>query len=308
MTALTIDTTELDQPDGVVPFRTDSMFWEEMGDLRFLLVLPGALVMQVMHPAVGSAVGEFSVYRHDPWGRAVRSMDSMMLWVYGGTRGVEEGRRLRTLHKPVRGVDNHGQPYRATDLEPYAWVHGVAFERLVTLRSAFGVPLTESEEAQAYDEVLELGAILRIPSKHLPPDRAAYWEYFHDMVATRLENHPTAQDVLASMRANAIVPPLIPAPLVRLWGPFGRITGHLGHWLTVATLRPEVREILDLSWSRQDQLRFDAFAAGVRSIAPKLPERLRYHPYAQRARALEREHQRVTARATQSLERSPRVG
>lgn len=301
MTALTIATEERDRLPEVEPFGPDSMLWEEFGDLRFLLVLPGALVMQVMHPAVGSAVGEFSVYRTDPWGRLVRSLDSMVLWVYGGAGALEEGRRLRTLHKPVQGVDNHGQPYRANDFGPYAWVHGTAFERLVTLRKVFGVPFTESEEDQAYDEVLKLGAILRIPSQHLPASRAAYWDYFHSMVSTRLENHPTAQDVLAAMRANAAVPPIIPAPFTKLWAPLGKVTGSFGYWLTVATLPPEVREILHVRWSASDDRLFNAFAAGIRSLAPKLPERVRYHPYAYRARALERHHRRMTGRALTSL-------
>ncbi len=300
--AMTVSRADRDPQSRIEPFGPGSMLWDEMGDLRFLLVLPGALVMQVMHPAVGSAVGDMAAYRTDPWGRLVRSLDSMVLWVYGRTSGLDEGARLRRLHKPLHGVDNHGIAYRANDFEPYTWVHGTAFERLVTLRKVFGVPLSEAEEDRAYGEILKLGAILRIPSRKMPPSRPAYWEYFHDMVSRRLENHPTAQDVLAAMRANAMPPPVIPAPLTMLWAPFGRATGSLAYWLTVATLPQKIREILGLSWSVADGLAFSAFAATVRSIAPKLPESIRYHPYAYRARELERERSRMARRATSSLD------
>ncbi len=42
------------------------------GDIRVLLYLPAALVLQVAHPAVGAGVDEHSVFRTDPWGRARR--------------------------------------------------------------------------------------------------------------------------------------------------------------------------------------------------------------------------------------------
>lgn len=285
----------------VEPFGPDSLLWEMTGDQRFLLVFPGALIMQVMHPAIGSAVGEFSVYRTDPWGRAVRSIDSVMLWVYGGDAALAEGRRLRELHKPIKGVDNHGQGYHANNPEPYTWVHATAFERFVTFRKLFGVPLTESEEDQLYDEYLQLGAILHIPSQHMPPNRAAYWDYFHTMVSTRLENHPTAQDVLEVMRNDVKAPPILPAPLTRLWPPLGKAGGSLGHWLTVATFPQEVRDILQLEWTPADERKLQRFAAGVRAVAPRLPDRVRYHPYAHRARMLDRQQRKMADRAVKSI-------
>jgi uncharacterized protein (DUF2236 family) len=198
--------------DDVEPFGPGSLLWEMMGDQRFLLVFPGALIMQVMHPAIGSAVGEFSVYRDDPWGRAVRSIDSVMLWVYGGDAALAEGRRLRRLHQPIKGIDNHGAAYQANAAEPFTWVHATGYERLVTFRKLFAVPLSLGEQDRLYDEHLQLGAILRIPAARMPGSRAAYWEYFDTMVRTRLEGHDTAHDVLATMRCDVVAPPAIPAP------------------------------------------------------------------------------------------------
>jgi uncharacterized protein (DUF2236 family) len=283
--------------DDVEPFGPGSLLWEMMGDQRFLLVFPGALVMQVMHPAIGSAVGEFSVYRSDPWGRAVRSIDSVMLWVYGGGAALDEGRRLRKLHQPIKGIDNHGASYQANAAEPFAWVHATGYERLVTFRKLFATPLSIAEQDRLYDEHLQLGAILRIPSARMPGSRAAYWEYFDDVVRTRLEAHPTALDVMSTMRENVAVPPAVPAPLRRLWPPAGRAGGRFGHWLTVATFPPEVRALLGLDWSAADQRRLDRVAAAVRAVGPRLPERVRYHPYAHSARRLQRHQGRMADRA-----------
>jgi uncharacterized protein (DUF2236 family) len=257
--------------------------------------------MQVMHPAIGSAVGEFSVYRSDPWGRAVRSIDSVTLWVYGGSAALAEGRRLRKLHQPIKGIDNHGVPYQANAAEPFAWVHATGYERLVTFRKLFGVPLSIAEQDRLYDEHLQLGAILRIPAAQMPGSRTAYWDYFDTMMRTRLEGHPTAQDVLASMQQDVIAPPAIPTPLRRLWPPVGHFTGRFGHWLTVASLPPQVRDLLGLGWSATDERRLARVAGAIRTVAPRLPERIRYHPYAYDARRLHHQQRRMADRALTAI-------
>src|SRR3954447_13571437 len=104
------------------PLGPGSMLWDGTGDHRMLLVLGGALVMQVMHPQIGAAVGHQSVYRTDPWGRLTRSLTSLQLWVYGGPEAIKEGRRLRELNKPISGVDDQGRRSPALSPEPYAWV------------------------------------------------------------------------------------------------------------------------------------------------------------------------------------------
>src|SRR5690242_20320042 len=71
------------------PFTPGTLRWHMPGDIRGLLSLPAARVLQVAHPPVGAGVEGHSVFRTDPWGRARRSLDSLQLWVYGGDRAVE---------------------------------------------------------------------------------------------------------------------------------------------------------------------------------------------------------------------------
>ncbi|NED61424.1 DUF2236 domain-containing protein, partial [Streptomyces sp. SID10244] len=72
------------------------------GRFTFLPVNGAAFVMQVMHPTIGDIVGKYSVFRTDPLGRAVRSIDSVLRWVYGGTEAINEGKRLRRMHQPLQ--------------------------------------------------------------------------------------------------------------------------------------------------------------------------------------------------------------
>ncbi|TDE33171.1 DUF2236 domain-containing protein [Nonomuraea mesophila] len=267
----------------VEPFGPGSLHWDTAGEYRNLLVAGSALVLQTMHPAVGAAVAEHSTYRSDPWGRLTRTLTSVQTWVYGGARGPAEGERLRRLHRDISGVDEHGRPYHALNGEAWAWVHLSLFERFITLNRWFGAPFTSEQQERFYAESRQLGAILRVPEREMPDDLAAYRRYFDDMVADRLEPHPTALDVLAVMRGTP-APPGLPRPLRRLWTPLGAGSGGFNHFVTIGTLPPAVRDKLGLRWTARDERRLRQVGNAVATLTPRLPERLRYMPIAYRAR------------------------
>ncbi|GAA3838808.1 oxygenase MpaB family protein [Sphaerisporangium flaviroseum] len=279
--------------EAVPPFAPGSLLWEGMGDQRLLFLLGGALIMQVMHPAVGAAVGEHSIYRTDPWGRLTRSLTSLQKWVYGGPEAIAEGHRLRELHKDIKGVDERGRKYHALSAEPYAWVHLTAFERSVTMARYFGEPLSKDEQRRTYQEIIHLGRILRVPERMFPPTVDDYWRYFDDMVDNTLENHPTAHDVLRVTR-TAGAPPMVPKSFHAFWKPIGMTSGRMNHFVTVGTLPPAVRDKLRLSWTKRDERRLRAFGRTVAAAFPRLPERVRYMPIAYYARRAARSRERLS--------------
>jgi uncharacterized protein (DUF2236 family) len=158
---------------------------------------------------------------------------------------IEEGIRLRELHKPIKGTDEHGRRYAALNAEAYAWVHCTTFAWAVAaFPTVRGRPLTSEEEHQLYDEVLQLADILQVPRRYVPPDVEAYWAYYDKMVAERLENHPMAQQILNELVGSVPAPPFLPRPLHPLWWPIGKIGGHAAWLGTVGTMPPEVRNTL----------------------------------------------------------------
>jgi uncharacterized protein (DUF2236 family) len=276
-------------------FGPGSLLWDGMGDQRILLLLGGALIMQTMHPVIGDAVDDRSTYRTDPWGRYERSITSVQKWVYGGPHAIEEGLRLRRLHATIKGVGATGRPFDALDPEPYAWVHLTAFERGVTLnRYFFRQPYSSEEERRLYAEILQLGRILCVPEEMMPPTVEDYRRYFDDMVATTLEAHPTALDVLSRLERTPM-PRSLPPALRFAWGPFGRSSGRFQRFVTVGTFPPAVRELLGLSWSDKDERRLQRIGRLIARTFPRLPERVRYLPIAYRARQAARGSTRAVA-------------
>jgi uncharacterized protein (DUF2236 family) len=269
------------------------MLWDSAGELRFALVLPSALIMQVAHPAIGAAVAEHSVYQTDPFGRLTRSLTSVMKWVYGGPGALTEGQRLRDLHKTIKGTDDRGRGYHALAAGPYAWVALSAFDRAVAAyRLFYDTPLTPDQEASLYGEVLNLSRILQVPERMLPPTVGDYRGYVDDLLQNTLEDHPTVHDVLAAIK-SPVAPPFLPLALRRLCAPAGITTASLLHFIVLGTLPAAFRDKFGLAWSAADERRFHWLCHLIRRTVPRLPERARYLPIAYQARQIARQQIRL---------------
>ena len=257
------------------PLGAGSLMWDIAGEYRTLLIVPSTLLLQVAHPTVGAAVAQHSCFSADVWGRAIRTGNSMLRYIYGGPLAIAEGHRLRALHRSFHGTDEQGRPYHALNGEAYAWVNLTLFEQYVTARRLFGRPLTESQQLQLYAESRQLGRVLQVPEREMPPTLSGYRAYFRYMVANRLENTPAARALLGELRKPQR-PLVLPDRLGPVWPPLRETLGRVSCLLALGTIPPPLRELLGQRWTRADQLELAALAAAVRAGHLFLPERLRY--------------------------------
>jgi uncharacterized protein (DUF2236 family) len=257
--------------------------WDIAGEYRTFLMIPSSLLMQVMYPMVGAAVERHSVLRDDPWGRASRTSNSMLRYVYGGDLATEEAERLRRLHASISGVDERGRPYHALNGAASAWVNAVVFERYVAARRVFGRPLDRAQQETLYRDARQLGRVLGVPEREMPQTLAAFWDYYAGMVHGRLEANPASRLVLDGIRRPQR-PPVLPASAGPLWTVPCAVLGGLGFFLTVGTLPGPVRDLLGLDWSDRDERVLRRLAAGIRGTFRVLPERARYVPAVARIR------------------------
>ncbi|MEU8520904.1 oxygenase MpaB family protein [Streptomyces sp. NPDC048577] len=273
--------------DDPAPPPPGGVLWTVAGDVRGLLMLPAALALQVAHPAVGAGVDEHSVFRTDPWGRGERSLRSALLWVYGGEAAAEEGRRLRRLHKTIRGTDTRGRPYHALTPANYAWVHATGYPVYHHgLRYLFR-PLTEAQDRRLYAEWLQVGRILGIHDRDMPQTVEEFWPYYRAMLQDGLEPTAVLRELVATDRP---VPPPDRGPLplrlllTALWPLLLPPLARFRRFVTVGLIPPDAREALGLAWTGTQERRLRRFTRVVRAVVPVLPERWRYLPAARTAR------------------------
>jgi uncharacterized protein (DUF2236 family) len=205
-------------------------------------------------------------------------------WIYGGAEALEESRRLRRLHKSLGATDARGRTFHALEPGPWAWVPLTAYQSTLEYCRRFADPLPPADEKRLYDEVLRLCRILQVPERMLPPDVDAYWAYFERMIDETLEDHPTAHNLLDVIDEGPC-PPWLPAPLRRLWRPFGSLpASNVMRLCTVGSLPQAAREKLGLRWRRRDELQLRAIGRALGETNARLPERAKYMEIAYRAR------------------------
>ena len=248
--------------------------YRRAGDARVLIAAGYALLLQVSHPTVGAGVSEHSQFRHDPWGRLLRTLDYTCTMVYGGPHAAGEmGRRIRSFHKEIRGKGPDGRSYHALEPKAYAWVHATLAEAIVRAHERFGRPFDVEQRQEFWAEWRTLGRLLGVRATDLPADWTSFGDYFDEMVDTRCR-HTAAVDEVLEVLARPT------APSKRgLGGPGWAVLrtplAHASVLATVGLLPPVLRRRFGLRWSRANHLELQALGAALRAITPVMPSWLR---------------------------------
>lgn len=266
------------------------------GQWAGLPVNGAAFLLQAMHPVIGSVVDRYSVYETDPLGRAIRSFDAVQQWIFGGKAAIEHGYWLRTMHQPLQMTGPDGQHISALHPQAYAWVIATAFPSTVwSAPLILGRKYTDAEEDALYRDTLRVARITQVPKNQLPQSRAEFWLYFDKMVDEVLENTYVANNIVHNLSKN---PPLtVPRGVPRWLRPATELLTRSAAGIPAEILRltligclpPNVREKLDVPWSRADELELQAAFRVYRGLLRTLPERITYAPLAYHAR----KHQRI---------------
>lgn len=254
--------------------RPGSTAWRYAGDARLMAGAGYALVLQVSHPTVGAGVAEHSNYAEDPWGRLLRTLDYSYVMVYGGPRlAAETGRRVRDLHKRIRGERPDGTRYHALEPEAYAWVQATLAAAIVNGHAAFGRPMARDTVERFYADWRRVSRLVGVRERDLPETWDGFLEYFDRMVAERLEDNAVVHGVLRTLTRPAAPP--IPGLGEGAWRVARLPVARLGALATVGLLPPLLRERCRLRWTRAQEREFRALCAASRAATPLLPRALR---------------------------------
>ena len=264
---------DLDEIPGLVP-KPGSVLWRYAGDARLLATGAYAILLQVGHPTVGAGVSEHSDFRADPWGRLLRTLDYTYAMTYGGPDvAAEMGRRIREMHKRIKGVRADGERYHALEPEAYAWVHATLAHSIVAGQRLLGRPVPPARLEEFYAEWRRGGRLIGVRERDLPASWAEFGAYFERMCAERLERTAAVDEVLESLAAPTR--PDVPLLPEGAWRVLRAPAAHQTLLVTGGLLGPELRRRYDVPWSRGRERQLRALAAASRASTPLLPGRLR---------------------------------
>jgi len=276
------------------PLGPNSITWRYLGDRRYLLMLPQAFVMQVAHPVIDAGVGEHSVYKTDPWGRAERSLKLLWPILYARPeKAIRMGRELREMHRRIKGTLPDGRQYNALNPEAYGWVHGTALYTSLKLLETFEKPADEDVRQEMFREWRLFGGMLGLRNQDLPASLADYWDYFNDMIENRLQWGPVVADLMSENFFHDH-----PKPLGKLFdampnGIWQRALSPVADRMELinrATLPANFRRRFDIPYTMEDQRRFDRIRKAIKLGYRMTPRPLRYISLAREAMRDARRH------------------
>jgi len=258
-------------PDPVVGlFGPSSLKWRVERESVLFLGAGRALLLQLAHPWVASAVAAHSSSLLDPVGRFHRTFGIMFSVVFGTLdQALDAARRLHQRHAAIvgtlpnsAGLFPAGSPYYANDLGALRWVWATLTETALLVHDLVLPPLTDDDRERYYAESRVMASLFGIPEAALPRNWASFIAYNDAMWQSEtLDVMPTACAIADKMQHR------------------------VGRWLRVpvwyqaltARLLPgPLREQFKIRYERAEQEAAERALVRVRRFYPQLPKRLRY--------------------------------
>ncbi len=132
-------------------FTTADPIWRVHADASMFVGGLTALLLQSLHPAAMAGVAGHSGYKSDPWGRLQRTSHYLAVTTFGTTPDAEAAiDGVRAVHERVRGRDDRGVAYRASDPHLLTWVHLAEADSFLRAHQSFGAAPLSKAEADTY--------------------------------------------------------------------------------------------------------------------------------------------------------------
>lgn len=270
-------------------FGPGSATWTILRETALLFGGPRALLLQLAHPSVAAGVAQHSVIASDPLGRSVRTFSSVYTLCFGDlASALAVVRAVRRRHAVVSGKAAGGASYRALDPALLRWVHATLYDTAVRMFEAFVRPIEPAERARFFDESKVVQIAFGVPPDQLLATPAAFDSYFASVLASgELSVTPEArtqwETLVRQPPSNALAGAFLLAPRRRVTRLFDALPLRLSvrsalRLFAAGTLPESVRDAYGLKWGRGEAVALEAVVGTVRTVWPRLPPALRFHP------------------------------
>ena len=167
-------------PDCLGP---ETLLWRYLGDRRYIFMLPRAVCLQLLHPAIAAGITEHALMRERIWLHKKRTVSQAVNIAY---LDGDMGPHIRFAHEHVKGRDGSGNKYHALSPDLFHFQHATYVESLVTMIDTFIRPLAADEHEELYQQCCAWYRRYGISSRPMPGSWPEFCEYFEDQCRTQL--------------------------------------------------------------------------------------------------------------------------
>ncbi|MBX7432343.1 oxygenase MpaB family protein [Mycobacterium sp. Y57] len=258
------------------PLGPDSLTWKYFGQWTGMLQGPWAGSMQNMHPQLGAAVQQHSIFFLERMPRLFRSVYPIGGVVFDGDRAPTTGAQVRDYHIGIKGVDDQGRRYSALNPDVFYWAHATFFKSTILAAEWLGGGLTLEQQHQLFDEHVQWYSMYGMSMRPVPKSWEDFEEYWDHMCRNVLEDNWATRAVLdlSTMPKH---------PALRwmpdwLWRLNLAAMQRFFNFTTVGLFDPAVRDRLGYPWSPRQERLHRLFGATIYRVARVLPKRMLMHP------------------------------
>ncbi|MCG7593261.1 oxygenase MpaB family protein [Mycobacterium sp. PSTR-4-N] len=271
----------------------DSLTWKYFGQWTGMLQGPWAGSMQNMHPQLGAAVAQHSIFFLERMPRLFRSVYPIGGVVFDGDRAPRTGAEVRDYHIGIKGVDDEGRRYSALNPDVFYWAHATFFKSTLLAAEWVGGGLTDAQKRQLFDEHVTWYRMYGMSMRPVPASWEDFERYWDHMCRNVLENNWAAREVmdLSTMPKH---PSLDWLP-DWLWRLNIAAMQRFFNFATVGLYDPPVRELMGYSWTPRQARLHALFGRAVYLTTRLLPKRMLMHP--RKRSAWDRAHGRLPSDA-----------
>lgn len=228
-----------------------------------------------MYPQLGQAVSDHSVIFRDLAER-VRRSDLAILDVVYGVDPQKTALQIRGYHKRLTGVMTDGSKYEGTgykalDPETFYWAHATFLDMMYTFVDRFIRRLSDAEREQLFQESRRWYSMYGVDDSVQPNNYDEFRQYWDRTVRDELVGHTKVARYTVGYVRKGITRAVTPPPSVPPWlwkRVMAPAIDTFYSFIGAGGLDPVMREKLDISWSRGQQRRYDAFCAAFRAVNP----------------------------------------
>ena len=251
-------------------FGPDSLMWHVNREAAIFLGAGRALLLQLAHPWIATAIFEHSRTLSDPIGRFHRTFNVVFTMVFGSLdQALAAARLLHCRHTAVRGVVPEalgrfraGSAYCANEISALRWVFATLVDSALEAHDLVLPPATHQDRERYYAESRAFAALFGISDTCLPSD----WQAFRHYANSMLESDTLAVGPAARHIAGALFDGIRLPPSLFAWY----------RAITAGMLPANLREEFGFAYAEAERRRARRALAWLRRIYPALPGALRY--------------------------------
>ncbi|MFB8282536.1 oxygenase MpaB family protein [Nocardia colli] len=229
------------------------------------------VIMQLSLRPVGRGVLESTVDSGKVTLHPVKRLRTTLTYIAVAMMGSDEERAayreaVNRSHRPIRSGPQSLVKYNAFDPKLQLWVAGTIYWGIDDLYTRMHGPLDPTAAEALYQYSARLGTTLQMRPEMWPADRAEFYPWWEQNLAQhRIE--PALREYFDGLIDLRMMP----------W-PIRFTFAKVQRFIVAGLLPPHVRAQMRMTWTDQDQRRFDRLLRGISVVNSRLPKQARLFP------------------------------